>query len=101
MVLLQREIGGAGVRGRRGQGVGEGCGEGGRGAGGGRPEDVVVVGEEGEEDAEEEADGCGWRGLVVGRWLRGRGVRDVRPMMRKVAKGEVPLAGMMAAGGWW
>jgi len=36
------------------------------------------------------------KGVVWG----GGWVGDVRPMMRKVAKGEVPLAGMMAGGRW-
>ena len=53
MVFLQREVGVAG-RGARDGVVREGCGRG--------PEDVVVVGEEGEEDAEEEA--CCWRESV-------------------------------------
>lgn len=65
MVFLQREVGVA-----RGEGVWGGCWWGcGRG-----PEDVVVVGEEGEEDAEEEAGCCREGAMLVGGWMGvGRG----------------------------
>ncbi|KAB8336966.1 hypothetical protein FH972_021270 [Carpinus fangiana] len=90
-----RQRGGCG-----GQGGGRGGGEreGVAGRGGdrrARPQDVVVVGEGCEEDAEEEA-GC-WEG---GCWVRlvecglvGMGGCCIRPMMRKVANGA-PLAMM-------
>lgn len=77
MVFQQGEVRVAGVdsgiSGREG-GLGDG------------PEDVIVVGEVGEEDAEKEA-GC-WRGLsAVGVLAEGI---DVRPTMRKVANDPTP-----------
>jgi len=59
------------------------------------PEDVIIVGEVGEEDAEEET-GCYSRsGEDLGEEMAGGG-KGLRPIMRKVAKGAVaPLGGIV------
>ena len=73
--------------------VGGGCGEGG-------PEEGVVVGKEGEEDAEEE--GCCWWRIVSvrvpgeGPGERGWGREDLRTMIMKVA---MEMVGILAGGG--
>ncbi len=63
------------------------------------PEDVVVVGEGGEEDAEEEADRCVLSLALYTIGLRGLG-GNVRPTIRKVAKGLMPLSAMLDALVW-
>jgi hypothetical protein len=61
----------------------------GRGGGGRGPQDGVVIGEEGEDNAQEEADGCFWRlvrmvALGAVFWeVMGGGLRHT---IRKVAK---------------
>lgn len=63
VVFLEVEVGGARVQG----GVGGADRVGGRG-----PEDIVVVGEVGEEDAEEEACCCGCDDVLVWTMRSGR-----------------------------
>lgn len=82
MVLLQREVAIAWV----GGGVIWVCGR--RG-----PEDVVVVWEEGEQDAEEEACCCTRLSVPAGE---GSWLCDSQPTIRKVAKDAELLTAMLA-----
>lgn len=84
--------------------VEEGCARANGGVGAGEerrrgPEDVVVVREHGEEDAEEEA--CCWRGGVsLGVFFADENMcEDLRPTIRKVAKGATPRRAILSVGG--